>query len=437
MLLRFVVENIASFKDATEFNMFPSSKSQSHNNHKIKCGHATVLRMSALYGANGAGKSNLVNALSLLQDIVVEESLEQIEMIDVAFMLDNEYKERPSGLAIEFFNKRVYYYHIEFFGKKIITEELYVSHKNRDAMLFSRSGSKLSIDTTFEGKKINEQFKDALSRLVRPDMLLLSFLGNHYSDESPIITDAYQWITNKLQMVDPYSKFTKLPHLLDTDSKLRSLVRTVLPELKTGISNLDIRKSILKEDLIKDDELLKVLKRAKENPNDLITIPINGGIANVINENGKIVLKQLVAMHKNLNGTVVPFKLFNESDGTRRLIEYMPLLYDVIYKGKIYVVDEIERSLHPIMIKDIISKISESEKAKGQLIFTTHESCLLDQSIFRPDEIWFAQKNVKQATQLYPLSDFNIHKTANIENGYLDGRYGGIPFLSNLKDLNW
>jgi hypothetical protein len=89
------------------------------------------------------------------------------------------------------------------------------------------------------------------------------------------------------------------------------------------------------------------------------------------------------------------------------------------------------------MIKDIIRKISESENAKGQLIFTTHESCLLDQSIFRPDEIWFAQKDVEQATQLYPLSDFNIHKTANIENGYLDGRYGGIPFLSNLKDLNW
>lgn len=437
MLLRLIVENIASFKDATEFNMFPSSKSQNHNNHKIKCGHATVLRMSALYGANGAGKSNLVNALRLLQDMVKEESLEKIEMFDVAFMLDNEYKEKTSGLAIEFYNKRVYYYHIEFFGGKIITEELYVSHKNRDAMLFSRNGSNLSINATFDGKKINEQFKDALRRLVRPDMLLLSLLGNHYSDESPIITDAYQWITNKLQMVNPYSKFAKLPHLLDTDSKLRSLVSSVLPELKTGIVNLGVRKNTLKEEHIKDDELLKVLKRAKENPNVIISIPINGAIANVINENGKIVLKQLVAMHKNLNGTVVPFQISNESDGTRRLIEYMPLLYDIIYKGKIYVVDEIERSLHPIMIKDIIRKISESENAKGQLIFTTHESCLLDQNIFRPDEIWFAQKDVEQATQLYPLSDFNIHKTANIENGYLDGRYGGIPFLSNLKDLNW
>ena len=129
--------------------------------------------------------------------------------------------------------------------------------------------------------------------------------------------------------------------------------------------------------------------------------------------------------------------LRDESDGTRRLIEYMPLLYAIIKNDMVYVVDEIERSIHPILIKDIVRKLSESETAKGQLLFTTHESGLLDQKIFRPDEIWFAQKDAEQATQLYPLSDFNIHNTANIENGYLNGRYGGIPFLSNLKDLHW
>ena len=82
--------------------------------------------------------------------------------------------------------------------------------------------------------------------------------------------------------------------------------------------------------------------------------------------------------------------------------------------------DDIERSIHPIMIKTLVSKISESKEAKGQLIFTTHESCLLDQTIFRPDEIWFAQKDVNQSIQIYPLSDYNIHKTANIENTKID-----------------
>lgn len=87
------------------------------------------------------------------------------------------------------------------------------------------------------------------------------------------------------------------------------------------------------------------------------------------------------------------------------------------------------------MIKVVISKISENSSSKGQLIFTTHESCLLDQKILRADEIWFAQKDSDQSSHIYPLSDYNIHKTANIELGYLNGRYGGIQFLSNLKGI--
>ena len=163
----------------------------------------------------------------------------------------------------------------------------------------------------------------------------------------------------------------------------------------------------------------------------------SGEVSNIIYDQGQVVLKTLVAIHTDNNGDITEMPITRESDGTRRIIEYMPLLYAITRQNAVYIVDEIERSIHPILIKEIIRKLSYGDGAKGQLIFTTHESALLDQDIFRPDEIWFAQKDTDQATQLYPLSDFNIHKTANIENGYLNGRYGGIPFLSNLKDLHW
>ena len=166
-------------------------------------------------------------------------------------------------------------------------------------------------------------------------------------------------------------------------------------------------------------------------------VNISGGNGSYVFENNSLYKKTLVSIHQKIDGTEVEMVMGSESDGTRRLIEYMPLFYAVTKQGGVYIVDEIERSMHPILIKDIIQKLSESNTAKGQLIFTTHESGLLDQNIFRPDEIWFAQKDSEQSTQLYPLSDYNIHKTANIENGYLIGRYGGIPFLSNLKDLHW
>ena len=217
------------------------------------------------------------------------------------------------------------------------------------------------------------------------------------------------------------------------------LFNTTLPELKTGIEKVVVKKDLIAEEDVKSGRMMQLVKQAKEHPGEPQSTRnrYTDDVINVIYENGNIYIKTLVSIHKNLDGSDVEIPLHDESDGTRRLIEYMPLLYAVIHDKMVYVIDEIERSIHPIMIKDIVRKLSESETAKGQLIFTTHESGLLDQNIFRPDEIWFAQKDAEEATQLYPLSDFNIHKTANIENGYLNGRYGGIPFLSNLKDLHW
>lgn len=441
MLLRLIAENLTSFKEAVEFNTFPSSKSHSHENHKITCGHATALRMSAIYGANGAGKSNLLQALNLLQTLVKTETLRKIDFYDdPTFKLDSQCSGKPSGLAVEFYyNNNVFYYHVEFTLEEIVLEELLLSKKSKDIPLFTRKRTDISIDSNYIGKGISEQFQDALKRLVRPDMLLLSFLGKYYSSESPLVVDAYQWFMKNLQLVLPDMFHGFVPHMIDTDSDFSELVNRTLPELKTGIDKVIVKKELIAEEDVKSGKLIQLVKQAKEHPGEPQTTRnrFTDDVVNVIFEDGNVYLKTLVAVHRNLDGSEVEMSLHDESDGTRRLIEYMPLLYAIIQKDMVYVVDEIERSIHPIMIKDIVRKLSESTKAKGQLIFTTHESGLLDQNIFRPDEIWFAQKDAEQATQLYPLSDFNIHKTANIENGYLNGRYGGIPFLSNLKDLHW
>ena len=430
MLLRLIAENLTSFKEAVEFNTFPSSKSHSHENHKITCGHATALRMSAIYGANGAGKSNLLQALNLLQTMVKTETLRKIDFYDdPTFKLDSQCSGKPSGLAVEFYyNNNVFYYHVEFTLEEIVLEELLLSKKTKDIPLFTRKRNDISIDSNYIGKGISEQFQDALKRLVRPDMLLLSFLGKYYSSESPLVVDAYQWFMKNLQLVLPDMFHGFVPHMIDTDSDFSELVNRTLPELKTGIDKLIVKKELIAEEDVKSGKLMQLVKQAKEHPGEPQTTRnrFTDDVVNVIFENGNVYLKTLVAVHRNLDGSEVEMSLHDESDGTRRLIEYMPLLYAIIQKDMVYVVDEIERSIHPIMIKDIVRKLSESTTAKGQLIFTTHESGLLDQNIFRPDEIWFAQKDAEKATQLYPLSDFNIHKTANIENGYLNGRYGGI-----------
>jgi AAA15 family ATPase/GTPase len=256
----------------------------------------------------------------------------------------------------------------------------------------------------------------------------------------PLASSAYNWFARALEIITPATIAGFVPHLLDKNPDFEKLVNETIPQMKTGISKLSVKKEVVSEDEIKgSQELQQIAKRAKAQP-DMPLARIdsqNGDTVNYVFENDSLYKKTLVSIHQKPDGTEVEMTMGSESDGTRRLIEYMPLFYAVTKQGGVYIVDEIERSMHPILIKDIMQKLSESNTAKGQLIFTTHESGLLDQNIFRPDEIWFAQKDSEQATQLYPLSDYNIHKTANIENGYLIGRYGGIPFLSNLKDLHW
>ena len=444
MLLRFAAENIMSFKDAVEFNTFPSSKTHSHDWHKIDCDYATSLRMSAIYGANGAGKSNLIKCISLMKTIVSSERLNDISLADdLYFRLDGKGRTKPSELAIEFCaNGRIFYYHIVFNRQEVVEEELVLSQKSKDIPVFSRNRNQLDVSGDFlksGGKEdYREFFLNAMKRIIRSDVPALSFFGHYYPEELPIVKEAFDWII-RLQVVLPTMRIGYLPHIMENEPEFAALVNEVIPELKTGITRLVVRKDVIgEEDARGNTAVARALSAAREQPGRPQVVESgDNDISNIVVENGTAYVKTLVAVHTDAEGRDVEMGLGMESDGTRRLIEYMPLLYAVLKHDNVVIVDEIERSLHPIMIKTLIRKISESREAKGQIIFTTHESCLLDQSIFRPDEIWFAQKDVEQSTQLYPLSDYNIHRTANIENGYLSGRYGGIPFLSNLSDLKW
>ena len=445
MLLRFAAENILSFKDAVEFNTFPSSKSHSHDWHKKKIGNIDILRLSVIYGANGAGKSNLINCIMLLKTILSTDRLNNITLEgDLNFKLDKKNPESPSELEIEFnVDEDIFYYHIVFNKKEIFKEELFLSGKRKDITVFTRENGNVYVRNDFidipEKKDAVKIFLDVLSRTIKPDMTAFYFLGHYYHNEFPVISKALSSF-NAVEIVLPQSKTNNLPFIIDHDPEFRALVNQLVPDFSTGITRLDVKTSEISEEESKNDpELTNAIKLASEIPGVpvLLNRYYSKDISNVIIINGKPVIKTLISYHKDINGQEVEFDIDMESDGTRRLVEYMPLLYMIMKSDNTFLVDEIERSIHPILIKNIISKISESRDIKGQLIFTTHESCLLDQGVFRPDEIWFAQKDVNQSTQLYPLSDYNIHKTVNIENGYLNGRYGGIPFLANLSDLKW
>ena len=448
MLLRFISKNLYSFNDETEFNLFPSSRTTHHLHHKMDCGHTTALRMSAIYGANGAGKSNLIKALSLLDLIVSGGTTEMLTNrhndLSFKFSMPNT---NPVSIAVEFFkDTKVYYYSISFVGSLIVGEELYISHEDYDELVFSRTlkDAKQQVDFKdgYTSNVANATFIEVLQdKILRSDMVLLSFLANKYPEELSDVTAAYQWFIQNLMTISPNEKLGIAAHLFDVNKEMMAFLNGLLPQMKTGVSKMAVLKTEVDEkSQTLSEEWKELIPELKENPGVARPLyhPLDNRVtASAVYENGKIIMKTLQPIHVLEDGREVKMPIHSESDGTLRLIDYIPFVFSVIYENKIYVVDEIERSLHPILIKEIIAKLSAIPEAKGQLIFTTHESCLLDQKILRSDEIWFAEKDGGQATHLYPLSDFKIHNTANIENGYLNGRYGGIPFLANLRDLNW
>ena len=445
MLIRFVTKNIFSFKVETEFNLFPN-KTERLSHHKVTQNGIDFLRLSAIYGANGSGKSNLIKSISLLESLVKEGKLKD-DLEDVKFKLSQDNTNMPVSLGIEFYAKsKIYYYSITFDKGVILNESLAESKKDIDVLIFDRTvENNIQSVRFFDGYTDdvkNKLFVEVLAeKLLQKDELLLSFLHAKYSEEFIDAKIVFDWFDTTLVIIEPNSKPKGIAHILDIDSDLNVFANSLIPLFNTGINKISVEKEKMEDanDKGGKNDIKNLFARIKKQPDFLSVLSHKetGEEITVVNENGDVFIKKIVTTHVDDKGSDVAFSIGMESDGTKRLIDYIPALNGIINEERVYIIDEIERSIHPITIKEIISKISLDKFAKGQLVFTTHESCLLDQDILRPDEIWFAQKDIDGASRLYSLSDFKIHNTANIENGYLNGRFGGIPFLSNLQDLNW
>jgi AAA15 family ATPase/GTPase len=445
MLIRFIVKNIFSFKDESEFNLFPN-KTQRLQHHKVNIGDIEFLRYSAIYGANGSGKSNLIKSISLLETIVEEGKLPSDDE-DLKFKLKDENLILPISIGAEFIaENKSYYYTITFEDGKILNEYLAHSYKDHDELIFDRNfnngNQRIEFYKDYYLSEKEKLFAEVLAeKLVQPNELLINFLSKKYPEDFKSIKTAYNWFDETLVIIKPDAKPGGIANILDNDTSIMDFANKFIPSLNTGISKIEIEKQKFEEFFGKEDLKLRkrIIDNAKNDPDNLslLTHTETGEEVALVYENEEIIAKRIITKHTTSEGKNIEFNLGQESDGTKRLIDYIPAIQEIISNEKVYVIDEIERSIHPITIKEIITKLALDEQVKGQLIFSTHESNLLDQNILRPDEIWFAQKDFDGSSKIYSLSDFKIHNTIDIENGYLKGRFGGIPFLGNLKDLNW
>jgi AAA15 family ATPase/GTPase len=442
MLIRFVVSNFLSFSEEREFSMIAGSL-KTHKHHVYDLGKLSVLKAAAIYGANGAGKSNFIKSIDFFKHLVNDGLLSR-SINDKKFKLDKAYIEKPVSFEIEFYtNKKFYAYGITIQHTTIVEEWLYESGiKVDDKLIFERKHNKKTNKASIKmaDKYIKTQKAKLLIELMEENLLKSNELLLAKADNLKMqdVTAAFRFIRNNIVIIYPESRFSDLVPAITTSESFRLFANDMLKAFDTGVNEIstetvDFEKYFGEEDDELKQDLLDQLSEGK----NLVLHSNSGGVL-VTNEKGKAVVKKVVALHNDNTGNNVVFDLDEESNGTQRLLDFIPAFDQVINDDITIIIDEIDQSIHPALLKALVEKLMGDESTKGQFIFTTHESNLLDLDLFRQDEIWFAEKDKQTGgTQLYSLSEFKPRYDLDIRKGYLKGRFGGIPFLANLSQLNW
>jgi AAA15 family ATPase/GTPase len=449
MIVSFSVSNFRSFSTEETFSLAASNRLTAHPNHTVSIPDSDqrVLRAGVLYGANGAGKSNLFKALHYVKSVAVRTRRKDRSTGREAFRLGGT-ADDPSTFDLQIIVAGMLYR----FGFKAndqrITEEWLVKVSGgRETIIYERT-------TDSDGKVIVEapglkSVSEKLSALVTiggPQNQ--SFLATvkatlDSSDFGEELNSILDWFEDDLKLIDPDSPFAGLgPYLANSPGRLE-FASSFLNSVSTGIDHLEIKENEIREEdlpnFIPEEIVSGVRSDLRERKSGSVLLRRSDGNEMFIRKTseGRCSLMTLLLAHKGRSGTNVEFELCDESDGTKRLLDLIPALFGVHSSNDVYVIDEIERSLHPNLVWAFLNYFLKScSECRAQIIVTTHESNLLDQRLLRRDEIWFAEKDQTSSTRLYSLTDFKARNDSKISDHYLQGRFGAVPFLGDLDRLH-
>ena len=404
MLIRFSFKNFKSFKNENCLDMEATSlKEHEYNVAKTKNGE--YLKVSAIYGANASGKTNVLQAFDYMKKrILVSDDSKKNSPIDeenvYSFMINND----PIALEVDILakNNKIYKYGFEVLKDKIISEWLFEKRVNKFYAIFERENNNVSM-------KPNK-----ISELVNIDERTL-FL-NIYSKidrNNEDFSNVYDWFVNSTY--------------LDLGN----------PNFERFINNRVSLKILSDENYKK--ELLKFIKTFDSGIEGIKTTP--DSIEAVKSNNGII---DIEVIHKGENGELKALPFYLESNGTRKMFHLFDFFMDALKNGMVLFVDELDAKLHPLLTRYIINLFhnSDTNKGNGQLIYSTHDTVNLNKETFRRDEIWFAEKDKDGISEIYALSDYileddknagkKVRNDATYNKDYLTGRYGAIPVLEKF-----
>ena len=410
MLLEFSCSNHRSIRDEILFSAIAGSD-KTHAENIEKAADVEVLKSSVIYGANGSGKSNFIDAIAFVKNLVSNSINHQPGqgILQVPHKLEGY--ERKSNYKIQFVVDGIRYaFGFSLRNMLVVEEYLYYFPNGRQTKIFERDGEEYSAGRNFRNRF--NSCKDVL----KPNRLMLSCAANFSSVDE--VTAAYRFFNDELVIYNSGNQENWMNyslHQINTNEKVKATVLKFLDALGTGIK--DICVDIKKEDLdvshlppFLSDEFKKILLQEK----------IDAISAKVLYEGFETDL------------------ISEESTGIKKLFGILCPFIDIIANGKVLVCDELESNLHESLLFGLVKQFVNTRGSKpAQLIFTTHETGLLNLDLFRRDQIWFTEnKSADRSTDLFSLTEIrNVRKDENFGKGYIAGKYGAIPML-NLNFAN-
>ena len=423
MLVQFKTQNYLSFHEEMTFSMVASSIHEHEDSNLYPVDKSLrLLKSAVVYGANSSGKSNLCKAMRFMRFFVINSSKERQaeEPIPVRnFRLNSECDNKPSSFEMVFIQEGIRYrYGFEATGKYVSSEWLFrvVPKKRKEEMLFCRERQE------FELGKEYLKTKDITQR-TRENALFLSVDAQFNGLVSLAVL---KWFRNLVVISGLEQRWDEAIALASNKTYVNDEFLPALKIIDDGIESIDIEKIDL--DLDSAPEIMKqFLQTLKQLSNSSAELP---------NETFKINLMRRKYDAENHFVSVESFDLINEeSMGTQKYFGLLSPVLRALKNGQVLVVDELESSLHPIMTRYLIQMFHAhaGTSLPAQLIFNTHDTNLLNKNLFRRDQIWFTEKNRYGATDLYSLIEYKVRNDATFQKDYLEGRYGAVPFIGNVK----
>lgn len=440
MLLKYIVSNFKSIGHAVEFSMFPTNGGTDDRFLRIidtRAGKWKVLRRGGFFGPNAAGKSSFIESLAFAKNFVLNGRKSGIGTGIIQFKGNFEELEDISSFQFLFFlNGEVYEYGFSLDRHQVYEEWLMVLTEKDLEPLFTRVTDKdgktqIDIESGFARDNSKERLlAEALKEGIRENQKNQLFLYKLQDNGVKYAEEIAEWF-RKLQIIFPETKVKGLPIRLQQDADFKDFVAESLKKMDTGVFNLSIASDEIdfQEFAEKIDLPHEIVEEIEEIKSGIVSL--NGKyFIFAEGEKNRTVMIQIKFEHY-LNRKPILFNMEDESDGTQRLLDLLPILFAVRENSPtIYFVDEIDRSLHTKLSQYLLNEfIADSNNACSQIIFTAHDVNLINMNEFRQDEIWFIEKNNMGESNIRPLSDFNVQKGQDALKAYLSGRFGAVPVI--------